>query len=110
MPDAPAVTEPMALVTATAELGSSRTPGRQWVVSLKRNDGRRLVIAGNLSQANAEHLAERVNELLDDRPGLARSCLTCDKPIDQPTTGRPRLYCSDACKHVAHRNRLAQGR
>ena len=58
---------PMALVTAVAELGSSRTPGRQWVVSLRHNDGRRLVISGNLSQGNAEHLAERANELLDDR-------------------------------------------
>jgi hypothetical protein len=99
----------MALVTATAEIGSSRTPGRQWIVSLRRNDdGRRLVIVANLSQVNAEHLAERANEFFDDRPGLARTCAVCDKPIAQPGTGRPRMYCSDACKHVAHRDRLAK--
>lgn len=98
----------MSLVTATAELGSSRTPGRQWVVHLRAEDGRCLVITANLSQRNAEHMAERVNELLSGRPALPGTCAVCDKPISQPRTGRQRLYCSDACKHVAHRRRLAQ--
>ena len=101
----------MSLVTASAELGSSRAPGRQWVVSLRRaDDGRRLVITGHLSRGNAEHMAERVNELLGGRPALPETCTVCDKPISQPRTGRTRLYCSDACKHAAHRGRLAQHR
>ena len=66
------------------------------------------MIVANLSQVNAEHLAERANEFFDDRPGLARTCAVCDKPKAQPGTGRPRMYCSDACKHVAHRDRLAK--
>lgn len=32
----------------------------------------------------------------------------CGKPIVQPSTGRPREYCSDACKQLAYRQRVTK--
>jgi hypothetical protein len=94
------------LVTASAELGSSRRPPRQWNVQLRRaEDGRVVVVAVNLSRDDAERLAERVNDLLAGRAGLSHACAVCGAEIVQPVTGRPRMYCSDACKHAAWRDR-----
>lgn len=34
------------------------------------------------------------------------ACALCGKPITNSPTGRPRTYCSDACRQKAYRNRL----
>ncbi|WP_189720635.1 hypothetical protein [Stenotrophomonas maltophilia] len=34
------------------------------------------------------------------------ACALCGKPITSSPTGRPRTYCSDACRQKAYRNRL----
>lgn len=34
----------------------------------------------------------------------ATTCSCCNEPIEQPTTGRPRRFCSDTCSRVAQRN------
>lgn len=40
----------------------------------------------------------------DTRPA---ACIRCARPIEQKTTGRPRLYCSGSCKTSAGREGLA---
>lgn len=35
------------------------------------------------------------------------ACLVCGASIDQPSTGRPRFYCTDACRKTACRRRQA---
>lgn len=37
-----------------------------------------------------------------------RSCEECGAQLDQPTTGRPRVFCSDACRQRAHQRRHAR--
>lgn len=32
-------------------------------------------------------------------------CLSCREPIEQPTTGRPRVYCSQACRQRTYASR-----
>ena len=39
-----------------------------------------------------------------------RSCGQCGSAIEQPTTGRPRSFCSDACRQRAHVRRHAKRR
>lgn len=96
----------MGLVTASVGLGSSRRPPRQWNVQLRRaGDGQVVVVAVNLQREDAERLAERVNDLLGGRAGLVHACGVCGVEIVQPRTGRPRMYCSDGCKHTAWRDR-----
>lgn len=34
---------------------------------------------------------------------METTCLECREPITQPTTGRPRLYCSRRCRQAAFR-------
>lgn len=34
-------------------------------------------------------------------------CDECATPLIQPATGRPRRYCSDACRQASHRTRSA---
>ncbi|HGM5507482.1 TPA: hypothetical protein ACKPYM_001486 [Stenotrophomonas maltophilia] len=34
------------------------------------------------------------------------ACALCGKPITSSPTGRPRTYCSSACRQKAYRNRL----
>jgi hypothetical protein len=34
-------------------------------------------------------------------------CLTCNQPLEQAKTGRPRKYCSRRCKRKAARERVA---
>ncbi len=34
-----------------------------------------------------------------------RSCRVCGTTVDQPATGRPRKFCSPACRQKAHRRR-----
>lgn len=94
----------MPLLTATVELGSSRSGNKPWTVHVKRDD-RKPVIIAPLAPHAAIKLAEQLNELFDDRPELLRSCAVCDKPIEQPATGRPRFYCSAACSQAAYRDR-----
>ena len=33
----------------------------------------------------------------------AADCERCGAPLGQPTTGRPRRFCSNACKQMAYR-------
>ena len=37
-------------------------------------------------------------------------CLMCPSPVRQPKTGRPKKYCSEACKQRAKRERRLHGR
>lgn len=37
-------------------------------------------------------------------------CSTCRAPIDQPSTGRPRLYCSQACRQRSYASRSRRRR
>lgn len=37
-----------------------------------------------------------------------RRCKACGTRISQPTTGRPREFCDDACRQRAHRRRAAR--
>lgn len=36
------------------------------------------------------------------------ACLTCGEAITQPATGRPRMYCGEACKKRAYRSKRTQ--
>ncbi len=36
------------------------------------------------------------------------ACLACASRLVQPATGRPRAYCSDACRQQAARSRSAR--
>lgn len=94
----------MPFLTATAELGSSRTTGKQHVVHV-RNGERSLVVAGNLSRHQAEELAGRLNALFSDRPQFPPTCASCGTALLQPPSGRPRRYCSPACSQAAYRKR-----
>lgn len=40
------------------------------------------------------------------RDSTSTACALCGKPITNSPTGRPRTYCSDACRQKAYRNRL----
>lgn len=35
----------------------------------------------------------------------SRKCLQCRRPVESPGGGRPRIYCSDACRQAAARKR-----
>lgn len=37
--------------------------------------------------------------------GHAPMCLVCGKPLVQPETGRPRRFCSSACRQKDYRER-----
>lgn len=84
---------------ASVELGSSRNPPKQWNLVVSRGDRR--VIVANFKQADACDLADKLNQLFTDQLELVGSCEHCDMPITQPTTGRTRRYCSDACRQAA---------
>jgi hypothetical protein len=43
-------------------------------------------------------------------PLRRRSCERCGGVIEQPSTGRPRRHCSNACKQVAYRQRVRRRR
>ena len=91
------------------QLGSSRHPGKQWTVRVRRGPAG-VVASWGLARRDAEELAERLNELFNERPGLAPQATVCDLPIAQASpTGRPRLYCSAACSQGAYLARLRQG-
>ena len=91
---------------AYATLGSSRTPGRQWTVRLRRYDGDELVVTGNLGQLDAEHLAEQLNCFFQPPvPGRPGGCANCGAAIAQADDGRPRAYCSHRCRQQAYRRR-----
>lgn len=84
---------------ASAELSSSRDTRRQWNLIISRGVER--IIVATYSRRNAETLADRLNELFTERPELLTSCEHCDMPIGVAPTGRPRRYCSDACRQAA---------
>ena len=47
--------------------------------------------------------------MIQENPFNRRTtCATCGEGIDQPETGRPRLYCSNACKDRAPHVKAAQ--
>lgn len=35
-------------------------------------------------------------------------CVSCGNALTQPTTGRPRMYCGEACKKRAYRAKRVQ--
>jgi|GEM_PF-4364237 len=35
---------------------------------------------------------------------------TCGNPVPQPATGRPRKFCSDACRQAAYRTKHPRNR
>ncbi|MGC0375909.1 hypothetical protein [Streptomyces sp. SAI-229] len=36
------------------------------------------------------------------------ACVSCGDALTQPSTGRPRMYCGEACKKRAYRAKRAQ--
>lgn len=52
-------------------------------------------------------VADAVSFQVGDRPGdhETKLCESCGAPVGQPATGRPRRYCSAACRLFAHRYR-----
>jgi hypothetical protein len=73
------MTAPFAVI-AEADLGSASTrgrpPERHWMVRLRRGSAT-VIVAIGLHHAAAEHLAQRINELLNQQPPGAA--------IDSPT-------------------------
>lgn len=107
----------MTFLTALYELGGSSTlPGR-WNLTLTKTTPdpkhrgpehattERIVLSTGLTKDQAEKLADQLNDFLTDRPTTFDTCEICDSPISQPTTGRPRKYCSAACSQIAYRHR-----
>jgi DNA adenine methylase len=47
------------------------------------------------------------NSETDSRNETAKRCNGCGKPLTQTGRGRPRIYCTDACKVRHHRSRSA---
>jgi len=98
-------------VTAWAEMGSasSRNPvGRRHNVRLSSPTRSVIVVAG-ISDAAARHAAEAINELLGEAlggPSLEPAvCAQCSTPLHSGSQGRPAIYCSQACRQQAYRNR-----
>lgn len=50
-----------------------------------------------------EHLQSTIEAILMDRDN--RCCEVCSTPIETDRIGRPRQYCSDACRSKAYRDR-----
>lgn len=84
---------------AHAEISSSRDTRQQWNLIISRGSER--IIVATYSRRNAEALADRLNELFTERPELLTSCEHCDMPVGVAPMGRPRRYCSDACRQAA---------
>lgn len=51
---------------------------------------------------------ETARDETEGRSG-AGTCEACGEPVPRPTTGRPRRYCSHACRQRAYRRRAAEG-
>jgi hypothetical protein len=52
----------------------------------------------SLDQARKlDHLVWQLFDLMDNDP-QPPECQTCATPLDQQPTGRPRRFCSDACR------------
>jgi hypothetical protein len=51
-----------------------------------------------------DHICSQLMGLMLDDPAPPE-CQECATPITQAATGRPRLYCSDACRSAAARAR-----
>jgi len=57
------------------------------------------------SQVHAvQQIADALWRLMNDDPAPPE-CQTCATGLVQPTTGRPRRYCSDACRSADARSR-----
>ncbi|XNX72326.1 hypothetical protein ACL5HQ_04545 [Stenotrophomonas maltophilia] len=61
-------------------------------------------VARRLQPMHRVHQCSRFTTTVRDQVGTA--CALCGKPITNSPTGRPRTYCSDACRQKAYRNRL----
>ena len=60
--------------------------------------------AAGVVRAGARRIVE-LERQLSRVVGLSRegSCPWCGRPVEQPKTGRPRLYCSSSCRKSASR-------
>lgn len=78
--------------------------GLGWIEAAGPTDaGRKHGISA--SQLDALRTIEReLWRLLNDDPAPPE-CQTCAEPLTQPATGRPRRYCSDACRQADYRSR-----
>jgi hypothetical protein len=69
-------------------------------------------LGGDSAKADrmAPELLEQIEAVLraDAVARAEGACLSCGKGVQQPPTGRPRLYCNDTCKKRAQRQRKAQ--
>ncbi len=106
------------------------------VVRLRRTEGRNPVDVEDLAAALIEELdgsildsefsvtdttgedatyeVTAVRAARQDEPAVAdpeplNSCAVCGSAILSARLGRPRLYCSDTCRQIAHRTRLQRG-
>jgi hypothetical protein len=98
-------------VTAWAEMGSASSRnrvGRRHNVRLSSPTRSVIVVAG-ISETAARRAAEAINELLDEAlcgPGREPVlCAHCSTPMPASGLGRPAIYCSQACRQQAYRDR-----
>ena len=96
-------------ITAIAEIGSAvsrNPPGRRHLVRLSA-PGHSVIVAGGLSEAGAQRVAESINEFLAEvlypPPPEPAACPQC--ALQRSGQGRPALYCSSACRQQAYRDR-----
>jgi AcrR family transcriptional regulator len=55
-----------------------------------------------------ERLLDGIEILIRERDAKRdETCQMCGKPVEQPTSGRPRAYCSRGCQQRAYRKRKA---
>lgn len=80
------------------------------LISLLRDADAVLWAAVPKGVTGAEEMHQRVADAL--RAEAARTaggaCVSCGDALTQPSTGRPRMYCGEACKKRAHRANRAQ--
>ena len=63
----------------------------------------RLVSVSPEQRSALEVIAEQLWQLLTEDPAPPE-CAECATPLTQPVTGRPRRFCSDACRQASHRH------
>jgi ferredoxin len=58
----------------------------------------------------AEETHQRIARALraDDAATADGACVSCGNALTQPSTGRPRMYCGEACKKRAYRSKRVQ--
>lgn len=72
-------------------------------------DGVEALLARRAAQRRDESTPRDETMVADETPDVRETttCPVCGTPVDQPGTGRPRVYCSRACQQRAHRARQA---